>query len=363
MSDPLGAIHTELNARMSGGGVPRNYGDPAAEYEAARSSACIVDRTDRALLRMHGRDPLKMIQGLVTNDVAGALPDRAVYAALLTPKGRMVADLRVIRRGAELLLETARDALPGLTETLKKFVPPLFARVEDVTSDWKVIGVYGPRAAEVLEAAFRAGALPAETTEDALCESEGRIVIRTRYAGDGGFDVLVPADEAEDAWRRIAEAGARPAGHATLDVRRIEEGRPRWGAELTNETIPLEANLLERAISTGKGCYTGQEVIIRILHRGHVNWHLRGILLGDVPAPAAGTQLLHPDTGKVVGRITSACASPLHHQTIALGYARRELQPPVDVRLGATDGSPVTVIELPFPISDLGGGGDPGLTG
>jgi tRNA-modifying protein YgfZ len=349
MSDPLGAIHTELNARMSGDGVPRNYGDPAAEYEAARSSACIVDRADRALLRMHGRDPLKMIQGLVTNDVAGALPDRAVYAALLTPKGRMVAELRVIRRGGELLLETARDALPGLTETLKKFVPPLFARVEDVTGDWKVIGVYGPRAAEVLRAALGEDAMPAETIEDALCESDGRIVIRTAYTGGDGFDVLVPAAAAEDAWRRIAEAGARPAGHATLDVRRIEAGRPRWGAELTNETIPLEANLLERAISTGKGCYTGQEVIIRILHRGHVNWLLRGVLLGDAPAPAPDAELVGEADGKRLGRITSAAWSPKHGQTLALAFVRREVEPPASLRLGTPDGPPVTVVMLPFP--------------
>src|SRR5690606_16123053 len=149
-----------------------------------------------------------------------------------------------------------------------------------------------------------------------------------------GFDVIVRSDVAERVWERLTEAGARPAGHATLDVLRIEAGSPRWGAELDETTIPLEAGLRERAISETKGCYTGQEVIIRILHRGHVNWLLRGILLGDAAAPARDTPLLDPGAGRKVGRITSAAWSPKHSQTIALGYVRREVEPGTELHLG-----------------------------
>lgn len=109
--------------------------------------------------------------------------------------------------------------------------------------------------------------------------------------------------------------------------------------------IPLEAGLRERAISTTKGCYTGQEVIVRILHRGHVNRELRGLLLGDAPAPAHGASLSLPDADKSVGYVTSACASPRLGQTIALAYVRREVGPGATVLV---DGHAARVVELPF---------------
>ena len=118
------------------------------------------------------------------------------------------------------------------------------------------------------------------------------------------------------------------------------------GAERDDTTNPREADLLARAISTNKGCYTGQEVIIRVLHRGHVNRHLRSLLLGDAATPARGTELFAPDTGRAVGRITSAAWSPKHGQTIALGYVRREIEPPAEVRLGGADGPAARVAEL-----------------
>jgi tRNA-modifying protein YgfZ len=358
MSDALSSVHDVPGVRRDAAGTVRNYGDPAAEYHAARSTAALIERSDRALLRMFGRDPVRMIQGLVTNDVTNAPAGRAVFAAVLTPKGKMLAEVRVIRRADDLLVECARDALGNLMDMLKRSVPPLFARFEDVTGAHALVGVYGPRAAAVVGGAFGGAALPADPAEDALAADGERIVVRTGYAGSGGLEVIVPAAAAAETWHALVAAGAKPAGQAALDVLRIEAGRPRWGAELTADTIPLEAGLLERAISTGKGCYTGQEVIIRILHRGHVNWHLRGILLGTSPAPAPGTQLLHPETGKVVGRITSACDSPVHRQTIALGYIRREVAPPAELRLERVDGAPVTVVALPFAPGDPAGSGD-----
>src|SRR4051794_32121624 len=147
-------------------------------------------------------------------------------------------------------------------------------------------------------------------------------------------------------------AGARPAGLGAIETLRIEAGRPRFGADLTEDVIPTEAfeesGLMERAISFTKGCYTGQEVIIRIAHRGHVNKHLRGLLLGDAPAPAPGTRLVNAETGKDAGWLTSVAHSPMLGQAVALGYVRREVEPGAAVRLGATDGAAATVVRLPF---------------
>lgn len=329
--------------------APRNYGDPAAEYEAARGSAAVADRSDRRFVRVHGRDPIRMVQGLITNDLTRADEHHAIYAAVLTPKGRMIADVRVMCVGDELLLETDAQALDPLLAHLRKFVPPLFARFEDVSNAWSQLSVYGPRAASIVHDVLD---VSPDTANDALRRAtlaESTVhVVTTTFAGGTGFDVIVPQQIARTVWDELERAGARPIGHATVDVLRIEAGTPRWGRELGESTIPLEAGLRARAISETKGCYTGQEVIIRILHRGHVNWELRGVLLGDVPAPPPDTPLLDAAGGRKIGRITSSAWSPRQQQAIALAYVRREVAPPAQVRLAAPDGRTVTVVELPF---------------
>lgn len=351
----LRALHEALGARFGGDGEdapPRNYGDPAAEYRAAHGGCVVVDRSDRSAWRATGRDPVRMLNGLVTNDLAGAPENQGVYAAMLTPKGKMVAELRLFRLAErEVLFDTAAGAQEDLTATLRKYVPPLFARM--APAEMAVLGVYGPGARAAISAAL--GAEPPEeqppegwvAARAAGDEEDGpTLVVRTPYAGVPGYDVLLPATGAADTFRALTAAGAVPAGHATLEVLRIEAGTPRWGAELTGDVIPLEAGLRERAISEGKGCYTGQEVIIRILHRGHVNWRLRGLLLGEAPAPPAGTQLTRPGEEKAVARVTSACSSPALGQTVALGYARRELEAGAPLEL--PDGGHAELVELPF---------------
>ncbi len=290
-----------------------------------------------------------MIQGLISNDLTNAPADRAVYAAVLTAKGRMVADVRAFRRaGGEVWLEAEGSARDSLAEHLGRFVPPLFARQDDLTAKWGDVAVLGPQARSILERLV--GALPTGMPEEGLREvavvDASALVLRTLYAGVDGYDVLAPAEVLAPLWAKLSEAGARPAGHGALEVLRIEAGRPRWGAELTPDTIPLEAGLRERAISETKGCYTGQEVIVRILHRGHVNWLLRGLRLGEAPAPPRDAPLLSEE-GRRLGRITSACVSPLLGETIGLGYVRREVEPPAELRLGE-EGRPVRVVTLPF---------------
>ncbi|MEX1184170.1 MAG: glycine cleavage T C-terminal barrel domain-containing protein [Gemmatimonadota bacterium] len=321
------------------------------EYAAAREGAVVIERDDRTFIRVHGRDPVRMIQGLVSNDVSGAPFDRAVYAAVLTPKGRMVADTRILRHGSDLLLETAVAAADGLAAHLRKFVPPLFARFEDVTRAWSLTGVYGPAAPRIIRDVF---GIAADVSEDvvhnASLDGAPVWIITTSLTGDAGFDILVEIGSggAEGVVRRaVIDAGAVPIGADTLEVLRIEAGRPLWGAELDETTIPLEAGLRARAISESKGCYTGQEVIVRILHRGHVNWLLRGVLLGDAAVPDRGALLFRD--GRSVGRITSAAQSPRHAQTIALAYVRREVEPPAALRLGDVDGPVADVVQLPFP--------------
>ncbi|HVG43475.1 MAG TPA: glycine cleavage T C-terminal barrel domain-containing protein [Longimicrobium sp.] len=354
LQDAAGAAWTEVAGRR----VARHYGDPEAEYRAVRESAGLAERGDRARIRLWGKDPVKMIQGLITNDLLKSPAGQGVYAAMLTPKGRTLADLRVFRRelpdGVEVLLELPREALAGTRDHLKRMVPPMFAKHADVSETLAHLGVHGPRAREIVAAVL--GAEP-PLEEDAHAEASFGgapvVVAATRQGGlEDGFDLLVGAEGAAALWTALAGAGARPVGRGALETLRIEAGRPRFGAELTEEVIPTEAfeetGLLQRAISFTKGCYTGQEVIIRIAHRGHVNRHLRGLLLGDAPAPAAGTRLFHPETGKDVGWMTSVAWSPLLGQTVALGYVRREVEPGGVLRAASAEGPEAAVVKLPF---------------
>jgi folate-binding protein YgfZ len=351
-----GAVWTEVAGRR----VARHYGDQAAEYAAVRQAAGIAERGDRARIRLWGKDPARMLHGLVTNDVLKAPAGQGVYAAMLTPKGRTIAELRAFRRqrpdGAEVLVELPREALEGTRDHFRKFVPPMFAKWGDASDEVGELGAYGPRARELVA---RVLSVDPPAGEDACVEAEFGgapvLVAATRYVGlEDGYDLFAPASVLAELWSALLddEAGARPVGMGAIETLRIEAGRPRYGADLTEEVIPTEAyeeaGLLERAVSFTKGCYTGQEVIIRIAHRGHVNKHLRGLLLGDAPAPAAGASIVNPENGREAGRVTSAAFSPLLGQTVALGYVRRELEPGATVRVGSADGPPATVAKLPF---------------
>lgn len=323
----------------------------------------LIERS-RGLLRVTGRDPIRMIHGLATADIEAVTPARGVYTTFLTPKGRMVADARVFRSeaggagdatapagaGDPLLIDTAPDALAGLVTHLGRFVPPLFARSEDISDEWAVIGIYGPSADDFVRATLpevEPGAEPDDTSglpEDSVVRMEGGFRVRTLITGDPGWDVFVGVEARGSVLERLVGAGGRPGEPEALEALRIAAGRPRWGRELTEDVIPLEAGLLERAISQGKGCYTGQEVIVRILHRGHVNRHLRRLEFAG-PLPEPGTELFEEGSEKPRGVVTSAAENEIG--ALGLGYVRREVETPAELRVGSPDGDPVQVTALP----------------
>lgn len=311
-------------------------------YQEAKENAAFIVRQDHRFLRVYGRDPVTMLQGLITNDLAGAATDRAVYAAMLTPKGRMLADMRLIRIGDEVLIDCDAAAADNIIANLKKFVPPLFARHEDVSGRFGIVTLVGPEAARSLE---RLTGIQASTVPNVLVESGDVRAVGGRLPES--IDLIASPERVDRLGDELAHAGIAPLDRRALETLRIEAGIPAWGAELDETVIPIEAGLRHELISETKGCYTGQEVIIRILHRGHVNRHLRGLLLGDRRPPERETPLLNAE-GKNVGMITSSVVSPLKQQTIALGYVRREIVPPAELRLGDETATPVQVVELPF---------------
>lgn len=342
-------------------GVVLDHGDASAEYNAVRSAAGVADRDDLGVIVLSGRDPVRMVNGLITNDLVAADETHAVFAALLTPKGRTIGELRAmkVKRGeaTEVWVIVPREVLADVTDHLRRSVPPLYARWRDASADLAVLGVYGPRSSELLEAVQGSGVPKlAEDEMATIAFGQGSIrMIGTRDAGgELGYDLLLERTERAKLRERLLAAGdgwARDVGFGALEVLRIEAGRPRGGRELTQETIPTEAfestSLMQRAISFTKGCYTGQEVIVRIAHRGHVNRHLRGLVLSPTTSARPGDRIHHPDNGKEVGWITSVAVSPLASAPVALAFVRREVEPGATVRVAA-EGPEAVVVELPF---------------
>lgn len=312
-------------------------------------SPLVVERS-RGILHATGRDPVKMVHGLATSDIRAVTPEQGAYALFLTARGRIVADARIIADTAGgLWIDTDPAALPGLRAHLKKFVPPLFARFEDVSDRWTAIGVYGAGASEVAEAAVAeldgapGGGIVAEAPEERVVRFDDGFAVRTALVGDDGWDLFVAAPERDRVVDTLLDAGGRPGDPDVLDALRVAAGRPRFGRELTEDVIPLEAGLLDRAIDQEKGCYTGQEVIVRILHRGHVNRHLRRLeFTGTAPEP--GTELFQSDLDRPRGVVTSTAENDAG--AIGLGYVRREVEPPAELHVGSPDGEPVRVTML-----------------
>jgi len=350
---------------LDGAPVPRHYGDPAGEYRAATGEVAVVDRSHRVLLQVTGRAPGRMMTGVATGTMPpdpeevepGVMRGRTEYSLILTPKGKVVTDVRLIRLEAgeegALLLDLPRAGAGPAVEHFKKYMPPRFARVGDPEVPLGILTVIGPGAADLVSREVMGLRVDAPVLAE-LGEGEERVgdgapppvglrVIRSGEVSPLALDLLGPVPTLRTLWLRFRESGVTAVGTGVWETLRIEAGRPAFGVELDADTLPPEAGVQDRAIDHAKGCYTGQEVIVRIRDRGKVNRRLRGLLLGEGPTPEPGTPLFIEGRDRAAGEIRSVAQSPRFGQGIALGYVRRELEPPAPARLGASDGPVVQV--------------------
>jgi folate-binding protein YgfZ len=335
-------------------------------YDAARSGAAVGQRGRRGWLRLTGADAVSFLHGVLTNDVAGLRAGQWCYAAYLTPQGRMVSDMRVLRRDGELALETE----PQVAETLAtRFEASIFTeRVQiEPGETWSrasreggertagsaaSIVVCGPAAHDALTSVIGGDArLPTIQSHEFLeLDRDGERLVLTGHENLGvpAVDVVGSASACDALARDLRGAGAQLLGAAAAEALRIERGTPRFGVDMTGETIPLEAGIEDRAISMTKGCYVGQEVIIRILHRGQgrVARRLAGLMVDSIVTPPAGSPLAVD--GREVGTITSAAFSPRFGRAIALGYLHRDFVANGTAVTVLPAGTPAAVASLPF---------------
>jgi folate-binding protein YgfZ len=349
---------------VGGRSVVLAYGSVAAEYEALQTRAALFDRSHRGRLRINGEKAAEMVAGLVTNDVAGLVPGQGCYAAALTAKGKIVADVRVFIDEGSVLVDAPPRAALAWAAMVKKFVNPRIAPHVDESTALRDLGVFGTNARHVV-AALTGVQAPALTAlapyAHVTVEIAGQKVLVTKSPDLNieGFELFVSADQFDALWERASASGAVPAGLEAWEIARVEAGRPEWGLDIDDNTIPQEANFDElHAISYTKGCYVGQETVARVHFRGHVNKHLRGIHAAGLDAPPASATL-HDEAGQLVGDVRTAVRSP-RLGGIALAMIRREVAPGASLLArwpleGSTDGSVnerrVDVAVLPFDVT------------
>lgn len=306
-------------------------------YRAITEGAAIVDRSERGKLALTGEGAKEFLSGQVTNDILALDPGRGCYAALLTHKGKMRADLRVLDAGDELLLDTERVALQAVFDTIRTFKLGFDVELHKRTLQRSLLSVAGPRARHVTGAdAAGLGSGEHDHVAATLGDREVRLITT-----DVGVDVLALAEDHEAVRSALVDAGSEPVDEVIAEIVRVEHGRPRYGLDLDETVIPQEAGLNERAVSFTKGCYVGQETVARLFYKGKPNRHLRGLKLSAPVVTGAALRLGE----KEVGRLGSSVVSPVHG-SIALAIVRREAQPGdvLDVEGGAT----AAVVDLPF---------------
>jgi tRNA-modifying protein YgfZ len=307
-----------------------------ADYRVITEGCGVLDRSERGKLALSGSEAKSFLQGQVTNDIEALVPGTGCYAAFLTPKGKMLGDLRVLDAGGELLLDTERAVLQPLFNMIRRFSIGFEVALHKRTLESGLLSLLGPETGALIgaEELPEAEHSHVEITLDGV----GARAIRT----DVGVDLLCGAADTAALLEAVVGRGATPVDEDAAECVRVETGRPRYGIDLDDTVIPQEAGLNPRAVSFTKGCYVGQETVARLFYRGKPNRHLRGLRCAAPVAPGEAVMV----GSRQVATVTSAVSSP-RFGSIALAIVRREAPPGSEVSVG--DGAvSATVVELPF---------------
>jgi folate-binding protein YgfZ len=334
------------------------------EYAALTEQCGIVDRSERGKLALSGSGAVEFLNGQVTNELVGLSPGEGCYAAFLTHKGKMLGDLRILAatgvdptqpttggprpdekpatEPSELLLDTERCALQALFDMIRRFKVGYDVELHKRTLESSLLSLIGPHTDAITAKAFtlEATTLPVQEHSHLLTHLGQTPVrlIRTNL----GIDVLFEAEALGIVRGALETIGAVSVSEAAAEIVRVEHGRPRYGIDLDESTIPQEAALNERAVSFTKGCYVGQETVARLYYKGKPNRHLRGLRLSEPSEPGVPLALGEKSVGSLGSSVFSPRLGP-----IGLALVRREAEPGATVSVG-DQGASAMVVELPF---------------
>jgi folate-binding protein YgfZ len=279
----------------------------------------LADLSHLGLLRVTGRDRLSFLNGLLTNEVLKLNEGAGVRSALLNAKARVLADLYLYAREDELFVDTGDVLGAKVRDVLDRFIITEDVQVRDITSEYVHLTIQGPQAAEKARELFGITLADVKPLQHKML-GPTMIVIRDR-TGQTGYDILIPNHEAEAVWQGFLLQGVAPVGLDALEILRLEAAYPRYGVDVDENIIILEAGYKD-AISFNKGCYLGQEVVARATHIGRVNKNLVQFQTESDHAPTPKSKL--QASGKEAGYVTSAAFSPGLKAVVGLGYAQRD---------------------------------------
>jgi folate-binding protein YgfZ len=301
-----------------------------AGYEAVRNGGVgLIDLSARGRISVSGSEAVTFLNGLITNDMKTLAENESMPAAFANVQGRLLASVRVTRRAHDFLLDTEAVTREKVIKLIERFTLAGDFKVADLTTDSALISIQGRGASALLEQIT----LPDDT-----------MVIPATHTGEDGFDLIISAAEKDRLWQMLVAAGATPVSAEVEEILRIEAGIARYGVDMDETNVVTETNL-DDAVSYTKGCYLGQEIIVRIKHRGHVAKKLTGLRFETDQTIEAGAVITSSDD-KAIGRVTSATFSPRLQTTIALGYVRHEqLTPETPIIVNGVAG---TVQSLPL---------------
>ena len=326
------------------------FSDPQAEYFALQSGCGVHDLGFRALISLTGGDRVRWLNGMVTNNIRDLAPGHGVYAFLLNPQGHILGDLHAYNREDSITIETDRSQLEKILATFDHYIIMDDVEVANLSEQLTVLGVSGPKAREMLNAAginipeMRPLQI-ADATCECNCDCVKCTVVRSDDPTGESYEVWLAPSEAKKTWNALLAQGTTPVGFEALEMRRIAAGLPLYGVDIRERDLPQETEQA-RALNFNKGCYVGQEIVERIRSRGAVHRKFTGFVVEDGRQVTAGAKIAV--SGKDVGEITSVTSLPLggHEKTVALGYIRREIGVPGrEVEIGEAK---AIVTELPF---------------
>jgi tRNA-modifying protein YgfZ len=350
---PLADEHRKAGAQLAeynGCVLPELFSDFESEYRAAKETVALLDTNWHAVITLSGRDRVKYLHAVTSNDIKGLGEDFGTKALLLNPQGHILAELEIYALEEKLLVLTHASVRERTVATLKKYILGSQVQLEDITDQTGSLAVEGPRAASVIAQAtglsldgFSELSLAEAPVDGVPCH-----LIRRSHFGGEGAELIAPREHIGLLWKNLHASvhalGGKSVGMQALNSLRLEAGIPWFPADFNDAMIPHEAGVEISHISYSKGCYTGQEIVERVRSRGHVNKRRVQLKFSTSTPPPSGTKLrAGGEGGAEVGYVTSAAFSPAAGTAIGMGYLRREHNSPGSVV--EFDGGTAEVIE------------------
>jgi folate-binding protein YgfZ len=318
------------------------------DYAAVRDGgAGLIDLSSRGRLRVSGSEATMFLNGLITNDMKTLAENRWMPAAFPTVQGRLIGAVRVVRLKDAFVIDTDAESHEAVLKTVSRFTLAGDFHVKDLTSETALLSVQGKRAVEVVEKVLKTSVsdLPRDGVLETNWQNTPVTIIRATHTAEDGFDILIDSTQGAQLRQALIDADAQVVSPDVFEVLRIEAGIARFGHDVDETNVVTETNL-DDAVSYTKGCYVGQEIIVRIKHRGHVAKKLTGLRFQTEKRIEPGTIIKSSD-GKEIGKLTSTAFSPKLEATIGLGYVRYEfLNPGTTVVIEPE--IQATTAELPF---------------